>query len=879
MNDWALGIQINWQARPVVRELERISWQPDQLGAALTVAAGTLTIEDELGHALFTTAWPQDSAATTAGPAAASPNAWTDFTGLALPSDRRLTATVTLTTTDGQTYRDRAPFFTAADFSAAQWVTGAPDGDAEVLLSAAVTATKPVASVTLYASARGLYELYAGATKVSADLLTPGWTSYDHTIQYQAYDLTALFGAAPHQLLSVRLAPGWYRGRLTWDRKRMYGDRTAFIAHGVIRYVDGSVARFDTAEDWLTAPGPIRASDLYDGEQVDLSHAQAAFLKTGDRAGWRAATVLELAKTVLTPQQDAPCQVTQRLAPVSATTDAAGRVVLDFGQNLVGRVRVDLARLLGGQPVTLTLHHSEVLDALGTPYFGNLRTAAQTVTIHNATAAAGTYAAHFSFQGFRYVEVVADRPLAIDPAAFVAEVIHTPMTRTGTFTCDDPLLNRLYANILWGQRGNFVDVPTDCPQRDERLGWTGDTQVFISTGLYNYDGYAFYRKWLQDLSHDQLPDGGVPAVIPDVVSRLAPETSSSAAWGDAAVICPWTLYQFYGDLRILREQYASMKAWVAFNSAAGKTPYSGNPGFHYGDWLALDVDGSCFGATPHDYIACCFHRYTAELLRRTALLLGETADAAAYAALVAGCDDFFAATYLKDDDLSVATQTAQVLALKMMGLTPAQRAAIAARLNQLVVNNNTHLNTGFVGTPYLLEVLTANGYAATAVGLLMQKTFPSWLYAVTKGATTIWEHWDGLRLDGTMWADSMNSFNHYAFGAVGNWIYRYVLGIDQAPTSAGFEDVVIAPLIKASKRRHVSGSYQSVRGNIAVAWANQDGRVQIRVHVPAETSGTLILQDAVAGSYVGPGTYEPEATRYRIPLHGGSTLTASYRLV
>ncbi|WP_461224666.1 family 78 glycoside hydrolase catalytic domain [Lacticaseibacillus suihuaensis] len=866
-----LNLSVNYQAQPVLTKLQRISWQTDLLGANLDVASGTLTIQQEDGRQLLNVTVP------------ATTNVWREFDGVQLVPEHRLRATVTLTTTTGDQYEDTATFFTATDFGQAAWLTSPVDtaaGEGEFLFSKALTLSAAPVAVTMYTSARGLYELYVGDQKVSADLLTPGWTSYDHTIQYQAYDLTPFFAQTTTRQLNVRLGNGWYLGMLTWDRvKNMFGDHKAFIGYCVARFADGHTEVCATDDTWQSAEGPIRLNEIYDGETIDFAHAQADFLETTDRTAWSQAQVLDLAKQVLTPQQDQACRVTQVVAPMAMYQTPNGDVTIDFGQNLVGRVRVDLAALLGDEPTTLTLRHSEVIDAQGNPYFGNLREAKETVTLQNATAEAGSYAEHFSFQGFRYLIVTASRPLRVVKTAFQAEVIHTPMPRTGAFASDDALLNRLYENIVWGQRGNFVDVPTDCPQRDERLGWTGDTQVFISTGLYNFDGYAFYAKWLRDLASDQLPHGGVPAVIPDVVTRLQPQTHSSAAWGDAAVICPWTLYKFYGDETILVRQYDSMKRWIEFNSNAGPTPYAGNPGFHYGDWLALDIEGSSEGATPHPYLACCFHRYTAALMQRIATILGHADDAADYKALVAGIDDYFNQTYIKDGELTIATQTAQVLALKMIGLTAAQRQAIAARLNGMVINNNTHLNTGFVGTPYLLEMLTQHGYAKTAVALLNQKSFPSWLYSVTKGATTIWEHWDGIKLDGTFWYDAMNSFNHYAFGAVGNWMYRYLIGIDQTEASVGFSDLVIAPLVRDSKQRYVSGNYQSVRGNIACAWSNNDGQVAMRVQVPANTTGKLILRDARFGSCSLEGTYDAEAAAYTIPLSGGQTLQLTYQVL
>ncbi|WP_225884245.1 family 78 glycoside hydrolase catalytic domain [Lacticaseibacillus mingshuiensis] len=884
-----LQIRVNDQEEPLIGTLRRVSWTVDALAAK--VVQGCLAIAMVGGASTQADGAVGRGTAETAEPVwwvtlAAGAQAVTEFDGLRLAPERRYAVVVTLVDETGQTWRDTAEFFTGTTWDEAAWVTCAADpteAEGEFLFSRTVQPEKPVASALLYASARGLYEFYADGEKIGADLLTPGWTSYSHAIQYQVYDVTAALAGGGPVRLDARLANGWYLGMLTWDKHpHFYGDEKSLIAKLVVTYTDGTRAVVATDETWLTAPGPIVSSELYDGEVIDGRQANADFLTRGDRTGWQAATVVEADKAVLTPQRDQPCQVTETVGVQRVFTSPNGAVTLDFGQNLVGRVRVDLAHLLPAGETALSLHHAEVLDPAGNAYFGNLRKAKQLLVLPHATPNDGAAWTHFTFQGFRYVVVEANRPLVLDPRAFSAEVVQTAMPRTGYFTCNDMMLNRLFDNIVWGQRGNFVDVPTDCPQRDERLGWTGDTQVFASTGLFNFDSAAFYRKWLADLASDQLENGGVPAVIPDVITPLSPETNSSAAWGDAAVIVPWQVFLFTGDRTVLEDQYESMAAWIAFNNQAGPTPYTGNQGFHYGDWVALDVPGSNFGATPHPYLACCFHRYTTEIMRQTARELGRTDDAAGYADLRDGIDDYFQKTYCDGDESTVQTQTAQVLALKMMRLSEGQRAAIAKRLNSLVVNNNTHLNTGFVGTPYLLEALSENGYPETAVALLRQEDFPSWLYSVRQGATTIWEHWDGIRQDGTLWSDTMNSFNHYAFGAVGDWIYRHLVGIDQMIGLSGFTQVQVAPLIKASGLRDVSGSYQSVAGKIAVAWANQDGAVVMRVQIPTGCHAEIVLFDARPGSLDrGLGsrdTYDEAAGAYHLHVEGGTAVTLNYAL-
>ncbi|UUZ80252.1 hypothetical protein LJK88_35775 [Paenibacillus sp. P26] len=434
--------------------------------------------------------------------------------------------------------------------------------------------------------------------------------------------------------------------------------------------------------------------------------------------------------------------------------------------------------------------------------------------------------------------------------SFTAEVIHSDMERTGRFECSNPLVNRLQQNIVWGQRGNFLDVPTDCPQRDERLGWTGDAQVFIRTSAFNYHVAPFFTKWLRDLKADQMPDGSVPFVIPDVLEGFnfnnlngGPQTSS--AWGDAATICPWTLYLCYGDERLLAEQYGSMKAWVDYIRVQGEDEHVWDSGFHFGDWLALDAhEGSYFGATPVELVATAYYAYSTRILRDAASVLGKEEDARLYGELLVGITAKFRERFIAPAGQMIAsTQTAHILPLMFDLVEGDVRKQVARDLNALVTENGYHLSTGFVGTPYLCLTLSDNGYHDTAVKLLLQDTYPSWLYSISKGATTIWEHWDGIKPDGSFWSDDMNSYNHYAYGAIGDWLYRYVAGLDLDEKAAAYKRIRIHPRSLGGALTYAAAELSSPTGD-SIALGEAGDRIEVRVQIPANTTAEIILEGA-----------------------------------
>ncbi|MEH2919590.1 family 78 glycoside hydrolase catalytic domain [Samsonia erythrinae] len=732
----------------------------------------------------------------------------------------------------------------------ADWIT--PDRDDEpaesvYLLRRLFTAGKKVASARLYSSALGVYRLYLNGSPVGDDLFSPGWTSYDDHIQFQSADVTSLLVPGDNAL-GAMLGEGWFKGELTWLKKReLYGRRKALLAQLHLLFEDGEECLIVTDGEWRCCNGPILDSGFYAGETYDARREDPCWCSAHSAAEWQPVTVMGKQRYRLVPQISEPVRVTQTLTPVAFIRTDDG-VIVDMGQNMVGRIRLR-AELEEGQ--TITLRHAEVLDTSGKLYTDNLRNARQTVT-YTARGGSAEYAPYFSFQGFRYVEITGlshlnDESLS---GAICGEVLHTDMMRTGEFSCSNPAINRLFDNIVWGQRGNFVDVPTDCPQRDERLGWTGDAQIFIRTAAYNYDVRRFFRKWLLSVAADQKPNGSVPVVVPNVlldyISKIwGDETYTSSGWGDAAVICPWTVYQFYGDRQLLAEQYSSMKAWVNYIHSRGDDPWLWNTDFQFGDWLALDAEpDSYFGATPVYLVATAFYALSTRIVRDAAAALNLRSDERKYRLWHENIVAAFRRTFMREGEMIADTQTAHILPLAFGLLEGADRVNVAARLNQLVVEQDYHLTTGFLGTPWLCVALSENGYHDTAVKLACQESYPSWLFSVSQGATTVWEHWDGIKPDGSFWSENMNSFNHYAYGAIGEWFYRFVAGIDFAPDSVACGDIIFRPDLSGGSFTSAAASYRSVRGIIAIRWERHEEHARLWLTVPANARAVLRLADA-----------------------------------
>jgi alpha-L-rhamnosidase len=542
----------------------------------------------------------------------------------------------------------------------------------------------------------------------------------------------------------------------------------------------------------------------------------------------------------LVASESVPVRKIKEIKPVKVFRTPKGSLLVDMGQNMVGWVRLKVS---GKKGTVVTLRHGEILDKYGEFYTTNLRVAKCRIDYTLAGTGEEVYEPRFTFMGFRYVEVTGF-PGELTTDNLTGVVVHSDMPVTGSWESSNPLLNQLQSNIQWGQRGNFVDVPTDCPQRDERLGWTGDAQAFARTAAFNMDVSAFFTKWLKDLAADQMPDGGVPVVIPDVLNKQDATTgSASAGWGDVAVIAPWTMYTVYGDKRLLEVQYPSTKAWVEYIRRKAGDSYIWTGGSIYGDWLfyhpPVNNHQTPDGHTEHDFIATAFYAYSANLLAKAAKELGKTEDEKLYTDIFNKIKEVFNYEYVTPAGrVGTNSQTSYVLAL-MFDLLPDDLRPQAARfLVEDIKSRRNHLSTGFLGTPYLCHILSANGYTNVAYDLLLQESYPSWLYPVKMGATTIWERWDGQKPDSTFQDAGMNSFNHYAYGAIGDWMYRISAGLETK--SPGYRDLLLQPH-PTKKLEWSKASFESVYGKVSSGWERKDGKIIVSVEVPANTRATIVL--------------------------------------
>jgi len=746
----------------------------------------------------------------------------------------------------------------AADWHA-KWIT--PDlvedekkSNPSPLLRREFTVKKQVARARLYASAMGLYEMQLNGKRVGDQYFTPGWTAYDFRYQYQTFDVTAMVKDGGN-CLAAMLGDGWFRDRLAWnERRNVYGKKVALLAQLEITYADGTEEIVGSDEKWRASTGAVLESDIYNGETYDARLGKTGWSEAGfDDKEWKGVTVMGSVKAKVVAPSGPPVKAIEEVKPVKVIKTPAGDTVLDMGQNMVGWMRFRVTAPAG---TTVTLRHAEVLDKEGNFYTANLRSAKETIRYTTKGQGVEVFAPHFTFQGFRYV-AVSGWPGEIKPEDFTGVVVHSEMERTGTFESSSELLNQLEHNILWGQRRNFLDVPTDCPQRDERLGWTGDAQVFAATASFNHDTAAFYTKWLKDVALDQEDDGAVPFVIPNALSHDTRKgEAASAGWADVATVVPWTVYQAFGDKRILQEQYPSMKAWVEYMRKQAGERYIWSSGFSFGDWLAFATTDSDYpgATTDKDFLQTVYFAYSTELLAKTAEVLGKKEDAAEYTALEEKIKAAFLREFVSANGrISPNAQTAYALALEFALLPESMRKEAAARL-AADVRKFGHLTTGFLGTPVLCKALSDNGYLDEAYLLLNRKEYPSWLYPVTQGATTIWERWDGIKPDGSFQNPEMNSFNHYAYGAIGDWMYRVVAGIQIDEGKPGYKHIVIEPR-PGGGLTHAKASLETMYGLVAAGWEKTGKHLTVKVQIPANTTATVKLPGGRVEE-VGSGEYE-----------------------
>lgn len=678
---------------------------------------------------------------------------------------------------------------------------------------------KPIARARLYATALGHYEAHLNGQRVGKDLFAPGWTDYRTRVQYQTYEVTALVRRGANAL-GAHLALGWYGGNLGMFGPHHYGERPALLAQLEVTYQDGTRERVLSGDGWRAAAGPVVSADMQAGEVYDARRETAGWTSPGfDDTRWLPAERVDGVATEVVAQVDGPVRVMKEIPARTVTRVAPGVFVFDLGQNMVGSVRL---RVSGAAGTTVRLRHAEVLNPDGTLYTANLRTARATDTYTLRGGGEETYEPRFTFHGFRYVEVTGF-PGTPPASAVTGRVTHTSAPFTFEFDSDVPMLNQLHRNITWGQRGNFLSVPTDTPARDERLGWTGDINVFAPTAAYVMESARFLTKWLQDLRDAQTDEGAFTHVAPDIGNV----GGGAAGWGDAGVTVPWALYQAYGDERILDVSWDSAVRWLEYLTAHSDGLLRPADGF--GDWLNIEDE------TPKDVIGTAYFAHAADLTARAARVLGR--DPGPYDTLFGRVRDAFRAAYVgADGRVKGDTQTAYVLALSMDLLPEDVRGRAADRLVALIESKDWHLSTGFLGTPRLLPVLTAAGRTDVAYRLLHRRTFPGWGYQIESGATTMWERWDSIRPDGGFQDAGMNSFNHYAYGSVGEWMYANIAGI--APGRAGFKEIVIRPRPGGEVKR-AGGRYASLYGPVTTRWESGPGGFDLECEVPPNTTAEV----------------------------------------
>ena len=739
----------------------------------------------------------------------------------------------------------------------AKWITSPIDmGVAATTFKKSFSAKKDVKCAKLFITSMGNYSARINGEKVTDAVLTPGFTSYKNRVLYQTYDVTSLI--SKNNEISVGVGQGWAVGCIGYGNTNHYfANFTSLIARIFISYTDGSEENIVTDTTWGAYTNCVTSTEIYHGETVDFTHEE----KLIGRA------VETYVKTKVVKQDGEFIKEKERIMPVELIKTPKGETVIDFGQNMTGYVEV---KAKGARGERFVIHHAEVLDKDGNFYQTNLRKA-KNENIYVLSGNDDVFKPTYTFQGFRYIKLVECPSGKINLDNFTAIAVYSDMKRTGDFKCGNEKINQLYHNIIWGQRSNFLDIPTDCPQRDERLGWTGDAQVFCKTASINYDTEKFFAKWLADVALEQTKEGAVWGVVPHC---LRGTTRIATAWGDVACIMPWEIYVSYGSKKLLKKHLPMMKKWVEYMHSTGPEEYLWLGGYHYGDWLAMDAgEDSYVGATSCDLIASAFFAYSSSLVVKACKALGE--DASYYEELnknvVKAFRGYFMENGLPKEVLPMTeckpngkgstvdalhrgmTQTAITLILKFGLYEENERKGLIEKLAELIKNNDNRMTTGFVGTPYILHVLSDNGYTDLAYTLLMQEKNPSWLYSVTHGATTMWEHWNSLKEDGSFWSDAMNSFNHYAYGAVYDWIFGVAAGIKPSETDVAYKTVNIKPH-PDKVLGFIDASIETRNGKIKVHWYYKGEKVYYEFEIPSGVTAKVTLPSGVEKELSG-GTY------------------------
>jgi alpha-L-rhamnosidase len=700
----------------------------------------------------------------------------------------------------------------------AKWIKPVDEmGEVCPLFAKNFVTTSKVQKAKLFITTLGVYEAELNGKRIGEFVLAPGWTSYTKRLQYQEYDVTNLL-MEDNQLL-VTVGKGWYRSRLVgWEtsaiQQKLQQKPAGLLMQLEITYDDGSKDIIYSDDSWNVFESKVRFSEIYDGETYD-----ASFRANKSQP----VQIFDGPYNTLIAQQGEEIREMEQLKAAKLFRTPKGEVVVDFGQEITGYIEVNISAKIGEE---VELSHAEVMDKEGNFYTDNYRSA-KAKYHYICKDGIQSYKPKFTFFGFRYIRI--DQfPGGIEAARlenFTAIVVYSYIKRTGHLSCSHPLLNKLFDNIIWSQKGNFLDVPTDCPQRDERLGWTGDAQVFVKTAALNYNVEKFFTKWLADMAVDQEEDGRVGHVIPDLLGG-----ESSTAWADAAVICPWEIYLAYGNPQILSKQFTCMKKWVGYITMHTKDKNLWTGGQHFGDWLGLDApSGSYKGSSREDFIATAFYAYSTSLVVKAGKVLGE--DVAEFEILYQSIINAFREAFP-----TYQTQTECVLAAHFGLAIDCQTTA--NQLAAMIKECGVQLKTGFVGTPYLLHVLSKFGYSDLAYSLLFREQYPSWLYPITKGSTTIWEHWDGIMQNGDFWSANMNSFNHYAYGSVADWVYSVSAGIKQMEDYPGYQKVWIEPL-PDSRLDWLKASLETKYGLIRSEWEKVEDLWRYVIEIPVDALVTI----------------------------------------
>ncbi len=716
---------------------------------------------------------------------------------------------------------------------------------------------KAVKKATLCVSSMGVYRARLNGSKLGKQVLTPGLTSYDSRIQYQTFDITDKL--KDNNTLDITVAPGWGVGHYNYHVDTcLYGNEVSTVAELCLEMSDGSLEYICTDNTWQVYTTEVTYADIYMGETVDKIAEQKLLGNaiSADKA------------YNLIPQVGADIVENEVLSPIELIITPKGERVIDFGQNMTGYISLKIKGKKGDRVV---ITHAEVLDKDGNFYNANYRKAKNILTFV-LDGEENYFKPEFSFQGFRYIRLD-EYPLdTVDLSGFKAIAVHSKMARTGRFVCGNDRINQLYHNIIWGQKGNYLDIPTDCPQRDERLGWTGDAQVFCHTAAINFDVRKFFEKWLGDLRIEQREDGAVKGTCPERFNN-GYKTRISAGWGDVATVVPWTMYEIYNDKSFLADNLEMMQRWVEYIRHTGTEEFLWLTGCHYGDWLAMDGDeDSYMGVTSFDLIATVFYAYSCELLVKAGEAIDK--DMSEYRTLLANIKKRFREYFMENGfpkaelpytevlppdrttpvgQLSTKgmTQTALVLILHFNMCLPEERGAIADKLEEMIHDFGNRMTTGFLGTPYILHALSAEGRNETAYKLFFQNKDPSWLYSIDHGATTIWEHWNGIKEDGSFWSTDMNSFNHYAYGAVAEWMYGTICGVKLL--EAGYKKILLAP-VPNKELGFAKCAIETVSGRIESHWYYSNGKIMFEFTVPEGVKAKIMLPNGYTESVTG-GSY------------------------